>query len=108
MPERPPPDTDQRTADERRVIDIRSGRPAPREPRPASPSAGTVEQFTHDDEPDDFRHRMIVNGAAFLFIAALIGAGLWLADSLASMRKNQDCVLSGKRGCSPVETVPSR
>ena len=46
---------------------------------------------------------MIVNALAFIFVAVLIGAGLWLADTMASMRKNQDCVLSGRPGCTPVE-----
>ncbi len=55
---------------------------------------------------DDYRHRMIVNLAAFLFVIALIIAGLWLADTMARMRKNQDCVLSGRRGCSPVDVIP--
>jgi hypothetical protein len=32
-----------------------------------------------------------------------MGAGLWIANTMASMRKNQDCVLSGRSGCTPVE-----
>ncbi len=50
---------------------------------------------------------MIVNAAAFLFLAALIGGGLWLVDTMAKMQKDQNCVLSGRRGCTPVE-VPLR
>jgi hypothetical protein len=46
---------------------------------------------------------MIVNLAAVVVIALLIGAGLWIANTMAAMRKNQDCVLSGRRGCTPVE-----
>jgi hypothetical protein len=46
---------------------------------------------------------MRVNAAAFLFVVALIGGAVWIADTLATMRKNQDCVLSGRRGCSPIE-----
>lgn len=60
------------------------------------------------EEPADYRHRMIVNAAAFLFIVVLIGAGLWLVDTMATMRKNQDCVLSGRRGCSPVDVNRDR
>jgi hypothetical protein len=59
-----------------------------------------------EDDADDYRHRMIVNAAAFLFVIALIASGIWLADTMADMRKNQDCVLSGRRGCSPVDVVP--
>lgn len=46
---------------------------------------------------------MLINGAALLFILALIGGAIWLADTMADMRRNQDCVLSGRRGCTPVE-----
>jgi hypothetical protein len=54
-------------------------------------------------EPDDYRHRMMMNAAAFVVVMLLIGAGLWIANTMAAMRKNQDCVLSGRRGCTPVE-----
>jgi hypothetical protein len=49
---------------------------------------------------------MVTNAIAFVFVSMLVLGALWLTDSLAIMRKNQDCVLSGKRGCTPVE-VPS-
>jgi hypothetical protein len=49
-----------------------------------------------------------VNAAAFLFVIALIGAGLWLANTMTQMRKNQDCVLSGRRGCTPIEVTGDR
>ena len=39
---------------------------------------------------------------------ALIGAGLWLADTMAQMRKDQDCILSGRHGCTPVEYNKNR
>lgn len=58
------------------------------------------------DTPGDYRHRMLVNAAAFLFVIALIVTGFWLADTMARMRKNQDCVLSGRRGCTPVDVAP--
>lgn len=51
---------------------------------------------------------MVVNVVAFAFVIALIAAGLWLADTMAAMRKNQDCVLSGRRGCTPVEVTKDR
>jgi hypothetical protein len=51
---------------------------------------------------------MLVNGAVFVIVVALIGVALWLADSIATMRRNQDCVLSGRAGCTQVEAPPSR
>jgi hypothetical protein len=39
----------------------------------------------------------------------LIVAGVWIADVMAKMRKDQDCVLSGRRGCTPVDVpIPPR
>ena len=55
------------------------------------------------EPPEEYRHRMAVNAAALLFVTALIGVAIWLADSISDMRRNQDCVLSGRRGCTPVE-----
>jgi hypothetical protein len=64
--------------------------------------------YEHGDEPDDYRHRMAMNLAGFVVVTLLMGAGLWLAISIADMRKNQDCVLSGRRGCTPVEVSHER
>jgi len=33
-------------------------------------------------------------------------AGVWMADKIAEMRKNQDCVLSGRRNCTPIDVPP--
>lgn len=54
------------------------------------------------DEPDDFRHRMLANAAAFALTAALTGIGIWLAISIADLRKTQDCVLMGRRDCAQI------
>lgn len=62
-----------------------------------------LSRYEHGDEPDDYRHRMVMNVAAAVVVTLLIGAGLWIANNMAAMRKNQDCVLSGRRGCTPVE-----
>ena len=54
------------------------------------------------DEPDDFRHRMLANIAAFAFTVALTAIGIWLAMSIADLRKTQDCVLMGRRDCARI------
>src|ERR1700744_281508 len=51
------------------------------------------------DEPDDFRHRMLANIAAFAFTIALTAVAIWLAMSIADLRRTQDCVLMGRRDC---------
>ena len=84
---------------DRRVLPFRprrTGVPAP------SPIADLA-KYERGEDSDDYRHRMIVNAVAFVFVLALIGVGLWLAGTMAQMRKDQDCVLSGRRGCTPVD-----
>jgi hypothetical protein len=91
---------------EHRVLKFRR-RLAARRPHPPSP-VDDLAKFARGGETDDYRHRMLVNAAAFVFVAALIGAGLWLAGSLAELRRNQDCALSGRRNCLPIEVNKSR
>jgi hypothetical protein len=55
------------------------------------------------DEPDDFRHRMIMNALGLVITVALIVTGIWIADVMAHMRKDQDCVLIGRSGCTHVD-----
>ncbi len=91
-----------------RVVRFRRGHADARVPVSGPPPADDLAKYAHGPDSDDYRHRMIVNAAAFVFVIALIGAGLWLADTMAQMRKNQDCVLSGRRGCTPVEVTKDR
>jgi len=58
------------------------------------------------DEPDDFRHRMLANVAALAFTVALTAIGIWLAMSIADLRKTQDCVLMGRRDCARISVSP--
>ena len=69
---------------------------------------GDLDRFERNGEPpDDYRHRMRMNAAVFVLCSLLVLAGVWLAVTIAQMRKDQDCVLSGRRGCTPVD-VPVR
>ncbi|MEW6452794.1 MAG: hypothetical protein AB1490_19240 [Pseudomonadota bacterium] len=62
-----------------------------------------------DSEPDDYRHRMIMNGLGLLVTVFLVVVGVWIADVMAKMRKDQDCVLSGRRNCVTIDaTTPPR
>lgn len=67
-----------------------------------------LSHFERDrDEPDDFRHRMLANLAALAFTVALTAIGIWLAMSIADLRKNQDCVLMGRRDCAHISAPRS-
>jgi hypothetical protein len=70
-------------------------------PRP--PAVPDLEKFERTpEEPDDFRHRMIMNGLGLGVTVLLVVTGIWIADVMAHMRKDQDCVLVGRPGCTPV------
>lgn len=60
-------------------------------------------EFESDRDVEDYRHRMIVNALALVFTVVLIVAGLWLADAIARLQKNEDCVLTGRVGCAPID-----
>ena len=76
-------------------------------PPPVVPNLEKYERAP--EEPDDFRHRMLMNGLGLAVTVVLIVAGLWIADVMAHMRKDQDCVLTGRRGCTPIDVpVQSR
>ena len=40
-------------------------------------------------------------------ILLLVIAGIWIAETMAEMRRTQDCFLSGRRNCAPIPLPPS-
>lgn len=59
-----------------------------------------------DDEPVNYPQRMLMNVIAIAIVCLLIGVGVWLADTIAEMERDQDCVLQGRQNCAPIE-VPA-
>ena len=97
--------------DDGRVVPFR--RPgAPRWPAIAprgGPVRGPVPDLTkyeRADSGDDYRHRMTMNLLGLLVTILLIVTGVWLADKIAELRKDQDCYLIGRRNCAPIEVPP--
>jgi hypothetical protein len=81
--------------------------PAKVAPVKAQPAANDLSRYEQPrDEGDDFRHRMLANVAAFAFTVALTAIGIWLAASIADLRKTQDCVLMGRRDCARISVTP--
>ena len=73
------------------------------QPEDARQEPNDLSRYERDrDEPDDFRQRMLANVAAFAFTVALTAIGIWLAMSIADLRKTQDCVLMGRRDCAHI------
>jgi hypothetical protein len=68
------------------------------------PDIAKFDQTTGD--ADDYTHRMKMNALAVLALAGLIGGGMWIVDTMAQVRKNQDCVLMGRRNCGEVNMSP--
>jgi len=82
-------------------------RPEPSPPTNVRPAANDLSRYERPrDEPDDFRQRMLANIAAFAFTVALTAIGIWLAMSIADLRKTQDCVLMGRHDCARISVLP--
>ena len=76
-------------------------------PLPNQSPVKDLTKFERDAGPDDYRHRMMMNVAGLVVAVLLVAGGMWIANAMALMRKNQDCVLSGRRNCAPIE-VPTQ
>jgi hypothetical protein len=93
---------------ERQVLPFRprgeqTGRyPLPLEP-PTEEPVSDLAKLERSGAQDDYRHRMFINLVAMGFTGLLIVAGIWLAMSLVTLRKDQDCVLMGLRSCAAVD-----
>jgi hypothetical protein len=96
--------------DDHRVVKFRprtSAQPPGRASQNTPNEANDLSRYERrPEEPDDFRHRMLANLAAFAFTVALIAIGIWLALSIAELRKTQDCVLMGRRDCAQISSIP--
>jgi hypothetical protein len=86
--------------------------PAPQPLRPAAQSNDDANdddlaQYEQDREQQDesvnYPHRMLMNIIAVMVLTILIGAGVWLAETITYMERNQDCILQGRQNCAPIE-----
>ena len=71
----------------------------------SSPVEGLEKYSREREDSDDYRHRMRANIAAILLVGVLIWCGYWLFNTLAELRKVQDCILMGRTNCAPI-SVP--
>jgi hypothetical protein len=87
--------------------DVQQKGPSPVSPASLQAPAAGLERYERPEgADDDYRHRMIVN-ATVLAVCALLGAaGIWVAISIADLRRNQDCVLAGRKNCAGL-SIPS-
>ena len=52
-------------------------------------------------EPISKRHGPLI---ALAVVVVLVGAGWLLVDQLMTMSRTQDCVMSGRKNCAPLDT----
>lgn len=85
-----------------------SSRPAAMPPKrtsalPATPPTGLRRSQRSRDDDEDPRHRRLIHALGLAFCLVLATAGVWLANEFAEMKRVQDCVLSGRSLCIPLD-----
>lgn len=114
-PDRSSPDEKGRSPDEKgRVLRFRPRSPPQRrtwrwplpDPEQSTP-VDDLSKYERAETADDYRHRMLMNLLTLLVAVLLIGSGLWLTGKIVEVRNLQDCFLTGRRNCAPIQ-VPSR
>ncbi|MGD0026474.1 MAG: hypothetical protein ABSC37_17940 [Xanthobacteraceae bacterium] len=69
----------------------------------ASEPPDDLAQYEQEDDNDNYRRRMLMNVIAVAVVAMLVGVGVWIADTIAEMDRDQDCVMQGRQNCAPIE-----
>jgi len=80
--------------------------PLPRS-RPEVPPVADLAKYESTKGEDDYRHRMTMNILALGATTILVVVGIWLAVSIADLRKKQDCYLQGGRNCNQLAIPPA-
>jgi hypothetical protein len=82
-------------------------RPAPRAAVPVPPTEPSAADLAAADlAAADERRRTLANVSALIFTLCLTAVAVWLATTIAEMRRTQDCVLVGRRDCGRVPLPP--
>jgi hypothetical protein len=73
-------------------------------PRTVEDDADDFARFEQEPaEPIDYRHRMIMNLIALAILISLVGLGVWIADTISDLQREQDCLMQGRSNCAPIE-----
>jgi hypothetical protein len=68
----------------------------------AEPDDDLARYEREESEPADDRHRMLMNLIAVAIVILLVGTGVWLADTITDLARDQDCVMQGRANCAPI------
>ena len=88
----------------------RPGKPffVPAKPQPIEDDFDDFARFEQEqDEPIDYRHRMIMNLIAVAILISLVVVGVWIADTISELQREQDCLMQGRSNCAPIEVPAS-
>src|SRR5215471_11378093 len=73
-------------------------------PQPIENDLDDFARFEQEqDEPIDYRHRMIMNLIALAILISLVGLGVWIADTISDLQREQDCLVQGRSNCAPIQ-----
>lgn len=61
------------------------------------------ENGPHGDDEEDDGDRRVNNIVIVVFLAVIVGAGVWLVNALLEQRRIDDCLAQGRRNCAPIE-----
>lgn len=61
-----------------------------------------------EDAPINYRQRTLMNVIAVIIVTLLIAAGVWIADTITGLEKDQDCVMQGRVNCAPIEVPDAK
>jgi hypothetical protein len=72
--------------------------------RPVEDDLDDFARFEQEhDEPIDYRHRMMMNLIALAILVSLVVVGVWIADTISDLEREQDCLMQGRSNCAPIE-----
>ena len=66
-----------------------------------------LSKYSRGPDEDNYRHRMMMNLLAFLVLALIVSCGIWLTNTMAQLRRDQECELTGRTNCAPIQVPAS-
>jgi hypothetical protein len=73
--------------------------------QPAKGAVGLPKSRSSREDDDDHRRRRLIHALGLAYCLILAVAGVWLANEFTEMKRIQDCVLSGRSRCIPINVA---
>ena len=74
-----------------------------RRTEPLHSPVADLRKYEQGRDNDSYRHRMVNNLLAFVVLGLIVYCGIWLANTMAQLRTDQDCALMGRTNCAPIK-----